>query len=511
VLSTRTRQAPRARSRYSARVASATVTLATLVLATLLPALSARAQDAAPTLKLLAGRHDVSAEKYPREPLYLDLGVFVAAANAPFELWVTRPDYAQPVQIAQRLHKADGTSEFVSLPSDVLDGWDGLVDFLRVDFHQDGELVKSKTLTFCPNSYDRQRVSDEGPVRATYPDGCYGNPFTKGLIWGIDEEWAVNATTSSDATVRLRKGTYDVTVSVEERYVDLFGFEGDTTLDLDLEVKSYEGSGCPECPRPRKGGDRDARAAEDGVPIVSDPDPSTLPDLVALPAWNISARNGRARESISFSATVWAGGAQSMVVEGFRRANQELMDAYQYFYEDGEPVGRARVGEMEFDRRDGHNHWHFLQFARYSLLDETKTEVVRSKKEAFCLAPTDTIDLTLPGATWTQEVGLSTACGAPGALWVREVLPLGYGDTYGQFLPGQAFNITDLPNGAYYIQVSANPLGVLYEQSTDNNDELREIVIKGKPGNRRVEVPLWNGIDTETGGGGKGRFEGRRS
>jgi hypothetical protein len=202
---------------------------------------------------------------------------------------------------------------------------------------------------------------------------------------------------------------------------------------------------------------------------------------------------------------VWTGGAQSMIVEGFRRGHEELMDAYQYFYDDGQPVGRAQVGEMEFDTRDGHNHWHFLQFARYSLLDSTKQEVVRSKKEAFCLAPTDAIDLTLPGVRWTQDVGdLSTACGTRGALWVREVLPLGFGDTYGQFLPGQAFNITDLPNGTYYIEVSANPLGSLFEQSDDNNVELREITISGKAGKRRVEVPPWNGIDTETDSGGKG-------
>jgi hypothetical protein len=480
-----------------------------MLLGTLVPALTARAQGVVPSLELKAGTHSVTVDKYPGEPVYLDLGVFIAAVGGPFELWVTRPDYAQPVQVARKVVNPNGSTELVPLPADLLDEWDGLDDFLRVDFYQEGELVKSKSLTFCPNSYDRQRMSDDGPIRPTYPDGCYGSPFTKGLVWGIDEAWAVNAS-ASDSSLRLKKGLYDVSVSVEDRYVDLFGFRGPTSVELDLEVRPYETSGCQECPRPPKGEDRDARVGA-AVPPVSDPDPATLPDLVALPAWSISARNGKKRESISFSATVWTGGAQSMIVEGFRRENQELMDAYQYFYEDGSPVGRARVGEMEFDRRDGHNHWHFLQFARYSLLDETKTEVLRSKKEAFCLAPTDTIDLTLPGASWTQDLGgLSTACGSAGSLWVREVLPLGYGDTYGQFLPGQAFNITDLPNGTYYIEVAANPLDVLYEQSKDNNVELREIVIRGKAGHRRVEVPLWNGIDTEN-QGGKGAFPDRRA
>jgi len=109
---------------------------------------------------------------------------------------------------------------------------------------------------------------------------------------------------------------------------------------------------------------------------------------------------------------------------------------------------------------------------------------------------------------WTPySTGLDTACGGPTALWVREVLPLGWGDTYFQSLPGQSFNITDLPNGKYFIQVTANPLGNLYEQTRANNSELREITIKGKPGHRKVKVPAWNGIDSEAppeGEGGEG-------
>jgi hypothetical protein len=86
---------------------------------------------------------------------------------------------------------------------------------------------------------------------------------------------------------------------------------------------------------------------------------------------------------------------------------------------------------------------------------------------------------------------------------VREVLPTGWGDTYFQGLPGQSFNITDLPNGTYYIAVEANPLGLLHERRTDNDVELREIRLGGTPGARTVTVPPWHGIDTEgTGGGG---------
>ena len=194
-----------------------------------------------------------------------------------------------------------------------------------------------------------------------------------------------------------------------------------------------------------------------------------------------------------------------MVVEGFRRPGEAIMDGWEYFYANGEPVGRAPAGDLMYDARPGHQHWHFEQFARYSLLAADQTQIVRSEKTGFCLAPTDAIDMTAPGAEWNPyAIGLATACGSRSSIWTREVLPTGWGDTYFQGLPGQSFDITDLPNGTYFISVQANPDGLLIEGSTANNTELREIKLRGKPGHRRVIVPLWHGIDTEGNGGGGG-------
>jgi len=167
-------------------------------------------------------------------------------------------------------------------------------------------------------------------------------------------------------------------------------------------------------------------------------------------------------------------------------------------------VGKLSAGQLEYDARDGHDHWHFRDFAGYSLLDHDKTKVLDSGKEAFCLAATDPIDLTVPGAEWRPWLtDLGTACGEPGSLWIREVLAAGWGDTYTQYRPGQSFEITDLPNGTYYIQVHANPDGVLLEGSTYNNLALRKIKIHGKQGARWVEVPAYGVIDTENASCGK--------
>ena len=227
------------------------------------------------------------------------------------------------------------------------------------------------------------------------------------------------------------------------------------------------------------------------------PDPSLLPDLIPLPSWGVGVQQRGRDTFLAFFANVWVASNSSLVVEGFSRPGDNLMDAYQYFYRDGQPVGRAPAGTMEYDPRRGHRHWHFRQFVAYRLLDATGTEVVRRRKEAFCLAPTHPIDLFLPGAVPNPEsIGLHTACGRQSSIWIREALPLGWGDTYYQSMPGQSFDITNLPNGRYYIEVEANPDGDLHELDPTNNTERREIRIRGKRGTRWVVVPPWNGIDT---------------
>jgi Lysyl oxidase len=258
--------------------------------------------------------------------------------------------------------------------------------------------------------------------------------------------------------------------------------------------------------RERRGGvlERAGRLATDDdgsstpVPIVRAPARAGLPDLQPLPSWDITTRHMRRGDFLSFAANVWVGGNGPLVVEGFRRQGEEVMDAYQYFWEDGQPVGRARVGSMEYDPRRGHEHWHFMQFAAYQLLAADRATVVKSSKEAFCLVPTDAIDLTLPAAELQPgNVGLWTSCGGRSDLWIREVLPVGWGDTYYQYVPGQSFEITDVPNGTYFVKIVANPGRQLEELSYGNNVRLRKVILRGRPGHRRVEVPPWHGIDTE--------------
>src|SRR5262249_59544220 len=104
---------------------------------------------------------------------------------------------------------------------------------------------------------------------------------------------------------------------------------------------------------------------------LANPPLSALPDLVALPAWQIAVSHPatQAHDFLNFGATVWVGGNGPLNVEGFRSNASPVMNAYQYFLRGGKVIGRVRAGTMGFDSQPGHNHWHFEQFARYTLLD----------------------------------------------------------------------------------------------------------------------------------------------
>ncbi|WP_234486254.1 lysyl oxidase family protein [Streptomyces sp. MBT97] len=226
------------------------------------------------------------------------------------------------------------------------------------------------------------------------------------------------------------------------------------------------------------------------------------PDLRSLPAWDIAVTDGEdgdvaGKDYLAFSANVWNAGPAPLVVDGFRKPGAELMDSYQYFYDaKGKQVGYAPAGTMEWDPRVGHEHWHFTDFASYRLLAADQHEIVKSGKEAFCLANTDAIDYTVKNANWHPfNTDLSTACGQQNSISVREVLDVGSGDTYTQYRPGQSFDITDLPNGTYYIQVIANPANRLQETNTKNNVSLRKVVLGGTVGARTVSVPPVDLID----------------
>jgi Lysyl oxidase len=462
----------------------------------------------APSLRLFVAQSHIKLARYPHSPVFLDVGAYLASVGGAFQIDVTRANYLQPIEAAQ-IVTAGGGTQIIPLPDGLVKNWDGLPWFLRIDVNDaHGALVATRHVTFCPDGFDQERVNSTGPANPTFPQFCGNNPFTLGMVWGIDNGWAVNPMSSAPRPpfVRLADGTYTVHLSINPTYVRLFGIApADAQATVSATVRTSRNFCITICPKRGEHHAGTSAGPEPNVPTISSPAPSTQPDLVALPAWGISTERQGKHDYLDFGATVWDRGPAPLVVEGFRRPNSSVMDAWQYFYDpSGAIVGRAKVGTLRYDAKPGHEHWHFQQFATYQLLDKNKTGIVYSDKTGFCLAPTDAIDLTVTGAVWNPgTLGFGgTVCGSQNSIWTREALPTGWGDTYFQGLPGQSFDITHLPNGTYFIAVKANPMGSLFERTTTNDIRYRRVILGGKPGARTVKVPPWNGINSEGGGGG---------
>jgi hypothetical protein len=456
-----------------------------------------------PVVKLVAAQNSITLPSF-RGQVFLDPGIYVASLGSALQFDVRRASYTKPVTLTQVLYRPGGGTTTRSLPASLLDGFYGLRDFVRLSVADaSGKVVASTRLVFCPNGNQQRAVPDS--ARTTpYPGGCAFDPFPLSLVMGVARGWGADPIGFSFAgpgpTYRLAPGTYKVTMTMAPQYVRVLHVTAaDATASVKVTV--VKGRGCCAAAAPSTApGRARALAPLPRVRSLASPPAAALPDLVPLPSWGIGAFHDRrsGRDLLSFNATVWVGGNSPLDVEGFRSNGSPVMKAYQYFWRNGHVIGRARAGTMGFDSKPGHNHWHFEQFARYQLLNSAKNLTLRSHKVGFCIAPTDPVNLLAPHATWQPSfTGFGGACGSPTALWVQEMMPVGWGDTYSQFVAGQAFDITSVPNGTYYIEVIANPQHVLYESNTRNDVSLRKVILGGTPGHRTVTVPAWHGIDPE--------------
>lgn len=421
--------------------------------------------------------------------IYSDLGFRLEVRDAALEIWSQRAaDYKTAPAAVAKLPLGD-----VVLPEQERIGL--LQRFLRVrvvDRDDPDATPKVRYRDSCLGE-PSERIDPAAEFTNSYPQTCFYNPFALGAVQGIPAGWA-SGVFGYETRLRLKPGEYDVTVAITKGYADALGLTAEQRSASTVLVvqKGSECRGCRDDRRaaPRLTANRNEPDPAGGIDAIEDLPPGTpTPDLRSLPAFNIQLN--RSGTQLQFSANVWNAGNSPLVVDGFRRDDEDIMDAYQYFLdEDGNQIAYQQVGTMEWDPDPTHQHWHFTDFATYELLNADKTRAVRSGKEAFCLANTDAVDLTGEGAAWeAYEEDLGSVCGGYETRSIREVLSAGWGDTYAQFRAGQSFRIKNLPDGVYYVRVLANPKDTLIESDTDNNEALRRVrLVTNEAGERRVRV-----------------------
>jgi hypothetical protein len=215
---------------------------------------------------------------------------------------------------------------------------------------------------------------------------------------------------------------------------------------------------------------------------VSATNPPVYPDLVPLPAANLHfERTPDGHYLLRFdSTTANYGGPLEIAVKSLQDKTiyQDLYDAKL----GGKIVAKVLVG-ADLIYHPTHNHFHFQGFGEYQLLKRDKAGVYREtsrlgEKTSFCI-----LDLmrVKSGGPPSRYYG---GCGA-----TLQGLSSGWADIYIASLTGQWIDVGSavLPDGAYAIRTTSDPLDKLLEQRDFNNVDITYFSVA----NGRV-----NGIDT---------------
>lgn len=192
-----------------------------------------------------------------------------------------------------------------------------------------------------------------------------------------------------------------------------------------------------------------------------------LPNLVPRPASEISVvqdpANGHILLRFAAVNTNIGIGPLELRAGGINGTGQEVK---QRIYRNDGSFYDWTAGTMTYHPE--HNHFHFNNFALYTLtaVGNTSGSGQTSEKTSFCVEDTTAIDLGLPGA---PRNGVYITCNPD-----VQGLSVGWGDRYGPSLPGQSIDITGDPEGDYDLQIASDPSNHLLETSeTDNTSCIR--------------------------------------
>jgi len=186
------------------------------------------------------------------------------------------------------------------------------------------------------------------------------------------------------------------------------------------------------------------------------------PNLRALPPADLfillNADTGN--PELRLSATSWNSGSGPLeLVAG--PGGQAGQDVYQRIYTQAGGYADYLAGTFIF--HELHNHFHFEQYAVYTLrpVDAPGASQRQSYKTSFCIVDTTKVDARLPGAPKKPVYAICNA--------VMQGMSVGWGDTYGWNLAGQAIDLTGNPDGKYELTVTFDPENQIIETNDEDN------------------------------------------
>jgi hypothetical protein len=210
-----------------------------------------------------------------------------------------------------------------------------------------------------------------------------------------------------------------------------------------------------------------------------------LPNLEAQRASQLRIEAGSdGRTYLRLSATSWNSGLGPLeVVAGATDSVTGKQQVYQRIYNSDGSFTQSFAGH--FDWHPQHNHVHFDDYALYTLdsVSAPGSSLRTAAKTTFCII--DTTRVKRMANSPKRPVYTTCTSSVQG-------LSVGWGDTYPYSLPGQAVDITGLPDGDYTLRIDIDPKGRIIETDEDDNSSsvlLRlsgrtVTVLDGKPGRR---------------------------
>ena len=205
-----------------------------------------------------------------------------------------------------------------------------------------------------------------------------------------------------------------------------------------------------------------------------------LPNMQSVIPKHLQIQNDHQREYLRFSNGIAnTGSGNWQMIPIFPDGTSLIQEAAQQFLDsNGNIICQETVSETLF--HPAHNHWHMADIAKFSIYDgipEEWIEIGNSIKVSFCLIDWYNMD----GNSNTKErTYFDCERGMQG-------IQVGWVDQYHQELPGQELEITDLPQGEYYLVSEVNHAGRYIESNPfDNVAWIHFLLIRDSEGNAKI-------------------------
>ena len=187
-----------------------------------------------------------------------------------------------------------------------------------------------------------------------------------------------------------------------------------------------------------------------------------LPNLRALPPTDLSVVTNAdtGNPELRLTATSWNSGAGALELNA-GPAGQAGQDVYQRIYQKNGTYRTNLAGTFVWHPE--HNHFHFQEYAVYTLrpISAPGASQRQAYKTSFCVTDTTKLDGRLPGAPRKPVYAICNQ--------FVQGMSVGWADSYGWQLAGQAIDLTGNPDGLYELTVDIDPRNHLVESDDTDN------------------------------------------